>query len=583
MIHSITCDKASFKNVQFEPGFNVILAERTKESTKKDSRNGLGKSTLIEIIHFCLGGNKGETLSKPELNDWTFTLDIDLAGKRYAVTRNTLAKANKVVIEGDCSDWPIKPELDKKNGKQIITNSNWKRVLGVLMLGLEPSYDEMKYVPTFRSLISYFIRHNGQSGAFLDPFQQYKNQKEWDKQINNAFLLDLGWEYAAKWQVLKDRMSILDQIKQAAKSGVLANLVGSIGEIEALKIRLESQVREEEEQLNSFKVHPQYKEIENRANELTYKIHELSNSNIDGKRLLEHYEKSLQEEVEAKPESVTRVYQEAGLVLPDSIKQRLDEVLSFHKQVVANRKEFLANEMEQIMNGIANREQQIQSFSDERAELMQILKKHGALEEYTQLQNNHQKTVAELKDVNIKLENLRKFEQGRSAVVVEQEILQQQAITDLSERKIQKERAILLFNSNSQALYQRPGILSIDISKTGFKFNVKIERSGSHGIGNMKIFCYDLMLAQLWSKKENSHGLLIHDSIIFADVDERQKALALELAAKESERLGFQYICTMNSDNIPSKDFSPTFQFDKYVRLTLTDATDNGGLLGIRF
>jgi len=32
---------------------------------------------------------------------------------------------------------------------------------------------------------------------------------------------------------------------------------------------------------------------------------------------------------------------------------------------------------------------------------------------------------------------------------------------------------------------------------------------------------------------------LIHDSILFADVDERQKALALELAAKESEKRHF--------------------------------------------
>ena len=56
MIHSVTADRPSFKTVELKPGFNVILAERTKESTKKDSRNGLGKSTLIEIIHFCLGG-----------------------------------------------------------------------------------------------------------------------------------------------------------------------------------------------------------------------------------------------------------------------------------------------------------------------------------------------------------------------------------------------------------------------------------------------------------------------------------------------------------------------------------------------
>jgi len=54
MIKKIFANKESFKTVEFLPGFNLILAERTKNSTKTDSRNGLGKSTLIEIIHFAL-------------------------------------------------------------------------------------------------------------------------------------------------------------------------------------------------------------------------------------------------------------------------------------------------------------------------------------------------------------------------------------------------------------------------------------------------------------------------------------------------------------------------------------------------
>jgi len=582
MIHSIKCDKPTFKNIQFKPGFNVILAERTKESTKKDSRNGLGKSTLIEIIHFCLGANKGETLSKSVLDDWTFTLDIDFAGKRYSVTRNT-SNTNKIIIDGNCSEWPIKPDIDKKTGEQSISIKDWNRLLGILIFGLQPSYTDLKYTPTFRSLISYIIRRNGQRGGFLNPFQQYKSQQEWDKQINNAFLLGLGWEYASKWQVLKDRVKVIEQIKQEAESGILANLIGTIGELEASMIRLESHVMQEEEQLSTFRVHPQYNEIENKANELTRKIHELVNLNISDKRLLEYYEASLKEETHANPESVTRMYKEAGVILPNSVIKQLDDVLSFHKQVVSNRKDFLVAEMNRLKNELIKREQQIQNLTVNRSELMQVLQKHGALEEYTQLQNNHQQTVAELKDIKIRLENLKKFEEGKSAITVEQELLRQQAIVDLSERKSQREQAILLFNANSEALYKAPGILSIDISKTGFKFDVKIKRSGSHGIGNMKIFCYDLMLAQIWSKKAKSQIFLIHDSIVFADVDERQKALALELSAKESERLGFQYICTMNSDSIPEKDFNLDFKFEHYVRKTFTDATEDGGLLGIRF
>ncbi len=582
MIYSIKSDKPSFKNIEFKSGFNVILAERTKESTKKDSRNGLGKSTLIEIIHFCLGANKGETLSKKEMEGWSFTIDLNIAEKRYSVTRN-ISEQNKIVIEGDCSGWPITPDIDNKTGARILSRNDWNRVLGVLMFGLNPSFGDMKYVPTFRSMISYLIRRNGQRGAFLNPFQQYKNQLEWDIQVNNAYLLGLGWEFSSKWQVLKDRVKILAQIKQEAQTGILKNFMGTLGELEALKVRLEAQTKQEGEQLKSFRVHPQYSKIETDANDLTRRIHELINGNISDKRLLQHYETSLKEEVDANPESLTKVYEEAGLTLPDLVTKRLDDVLTFHKQVVANRKEFLKAEVEKIKSNIARREQQKQELSSKKVEMMLVLQEHGALEEYTQLQNNHQRTVSELRDLDIKIENLKRFEQGKSAVTVEMELLQQQASIDLSERKVQKEKAILLFNANSQALYEAPGTLSIDVSKTGFKFGVIIERSGSHGIGNMKIFCYDLVLAQIWAERSIAPGLLIHDSIIFADVDERQKALALELAAKESEKLGFQYICTMNSDSIPRGDFSQDFNFDKYVRKTLTDATDDGGLLGIRF
>jgi uncharacterized protein YydD (DUF2326 family) len=75
----------------------------------------------------------------------------------------------------------------------------------------------------------------------------------------------------------------------------------------------------------------------------------------------------------------------------------------------------------------------------------------------------------------------------------------------------------------------------------------------------------------------------VHDNTIFDPVDSRQRAVALELAQRESEESGFQYICTMNSDMVPIDEFSDGFDIEKYVRLRLTDAADDGGLLGMRF
>ena len=582
MIHSVTADRPSFKAVEFKPGFNIILAERTKESTKKDSRNGLGKSTLIEIIHFCLGVSKGVTLSKKEVNGWTFSIEIDIERKKYKISR-TNKKNAKIFVEGDCSDWPIKPEEDKQTGKKVIGINDWKQVLGILMFGLKQSYPVYKYSPTSRSLLSYFVRRDSERGGFLNPFQHYKSQLEWDRQVHNSFLLDLNWEYASKWQILKDRAKVINQIEQEARSGILKNMIGSTGEVDAQKIRLEAEIGEEEKILKEFKVHPQYKEIEIEANEITGKIHELININISDKQVLEQYEESLIDENEADPESVKKMFEEAGFIFPESINKKIQDVMSFHKQVVINRRDFLHSEIERIKFNIAERENEILNLTNERAEKLQILQKHGALDEYSAIQNRHQTKIAKLKELNIRLENLKKFEQGKSSLEMDQAVLKKHASTDLSERKAQREKAILLFNSNSKALYEAPGILSIDVTKTGYKFNVEIERSGSHGIGNMKIFCYDLMLAQIWSAKRRNQIFLIHDSTLFADVDERQKALALELSAKESEKRNFQYICTLNSDTLPIKDFSKDFHLYDYVRLTLTDTEENGSLLGIRF
>jgi uncharacterized protein YydD (DUF2326 family) len=113
---------------------------------------------------------------------------------------------------------------------------------------------------------------------------------------------------------------------------------------------------------------------------------------------------------------------------------------------------------------------------------------------------------------------------------------------------------------------------------------VKIEAARSKGINNMQIFCFDMMLMELAVKRGRSPGFLIHDSHLFDGVDARQRAHALELGAERASKLGFQYIVTLNEDEIPSTEFRKGFNFDDYVNpVRLTDATETGGLFGFRF
>src|SRR3989339_371986 len=253
MIKKLSANHATFKTVEFGAGFNVVWADRTKESTKRDSRNGLGKSTLIEIIHFCLGAkaSKGKGLLVEALKGWEFTLDIEIDGKPISV-RRCVDDPNSFFVEGDTARWPVKPK--KKKGELAYGLREWNGLLGNLFYGL-PIEGYSKYQPTFRSLISYSVRRG--KDAFTTPFEHHRKQVEWDKQVNNAFLLGLAWNDACELQLLKDRKKGLESLKKAAKTGVVKGFIGSLGELEARRVRLQKKADIDAASLASFKVHPE--------------------------------------------------------------------------------------------------------------------------------------------------------------------------------------------------------------------------------------------------------------------------------------------------------------------------------------
>ncbi|HYO59961.1 ABC-three component system protein [Archangium sp.] len=576
----MTSNKSSFRSVSFKPGFNVVLADRHHAASRKDSRNGVGKSTLLEIIHFCLGADAraGKGLLVPELAGWEFSLELTLDGREILATRRT-DHPRRVLIEGDTSSWPVRPVRDPKSGSLGLDINSWNSVLGALMFGRPLSRE--KYEPSFRSLISYFIRRG--QGAYLDPFRNFSRQNEVDRQVNVAFLLNLAWEDARQAQLLKDRAKGFSDLKKAVKAGVLEGYEGSVGDLEAKRVRLQEESEERRRQLESFRVHPQYRELEQRASELTTAIHALGEQNYSNLRLLELYQKDLAEEREPATDDVQRVYAEAGVLLAEAALRRLEEVESFHRSIVINRREFLAQEVERLSAEVKANEEKVARFSEERADLLGILQTHGALEEYTRLQRLYLAAIAKVKEVSTQVENMKRLNVGTTQVKLEKAMLERRARVDHEERAAMRERAVSLFNSNSQFLYGAPGKLIIDVVPNGFRFDIEIERSGSDGIDKMKVFCFDLMLAQLWANNHPTPGFLVHDSRIFDGVDERQRALALRLAQRESEARGFQYICTLNTDNVPQAELGPDFDLESFVRLRLSDRSPEESLLGIRF
>ena len=582
MIHGISANQPTFHPVEFTVGLNIILAERTVTSTQKDTRNGLGKSTLIEIMDFCLGSRatKGKGLIKESLAEWIFTIDITLTGNRVKATR-AIASPNRISIVGPTDNWIEQPNLDEKTGERLFNLERWKILLGWALFGLPQTFKTVKYKPTFRSLFSYFVRVG--NDAYTDPFRHFRQQKTWDIQLNVAYLLGLNWEYVDQWQNLKDQEDGIKAIDRAIKTGAMDGIWGTVGELEARRVQLEQEVKNAGDALKTFKVHPQYKSIQTEADRITIELHNLVNQNVTKRRQLARYNESVSDENPPKLVTLEKIYKESGLVFPNAVRRTLSEANQFHERIVKNRRAFLETEIGRLERDIEDREEQIKSLTETRAVSLEILQTHGAIQEMTKLQERNVELRGHLDRVRARIQEIKELKARKRDLQVTKTELAKIAEQDYDQRREGWSKAVLLFNDHSQALYNSPGKLVIDIGDSGYKYQVEIERSGSEGIGKMKVFCFDLMLLQIFQKESKCIDYLVHDSVLHDGVDSRQRALALERASRITQEAGTQYICTLNSDMIPHADFSDGFNFEQYVRLELTDKTQSGSLLGIKF
>lgn len=587
MIRSVFSDLSTFKTLKFNEGLNILLADKSPGASDRQSRNGAGKTSFIEIIHFLFGANvyKDSIFKNDDLIDSFFLIDFDLNNDPITLSRSGSDPSHYIVDSGNTRDWPIPPLMNKKNDKLSIKKDDWIKVLGWFQFGLDPNNEKERrtYSPSFRSLFSYFVRRHLE-GAFNSPKSYGIKQQPWNEQVSITYLLDLDWSIPQKFQRIRLDEKSINTLRTANKEKKISGIIGNAADLRTQVALAREKVRRLRSQIDTFRVLPEYEKWEKEASDLTNKISDLLNENTIDRELLSQLEDSLKNETPPEDENIINLYEEAHIILPENVFRRFSEVKSFHQKIIENRKAHLTSEIEAIKRRILQREKEKDSLDLRRSQVMAILKSGGALEHYTRLQEELGRKEAESENLSQKLDIAEKIERNKATLDIERSTLLQRLQDDYKEQREKIDEAIVTFENLSNELYEESGSFTITSSLNGPQFDVKIRASRSSGIKNMQIFCFDLMLTELLVKRGLGPGFLIHDSHLFDGVDERQVAKALQLGAKKASELGFQYIITMNSDALPKEGFLENFNISDFVLETrLTDATENGGLFGFRF
>ena len=587
MIHSLSSDLPSFKRLTLSPGLNNLLAEKSAGATDRQTRNGAGKTSFVELINFLFAGNCGpdSIFRSAELVSSTFACGVDIGGETVRVARSG-AKPSRIYVEGNSKEWPIPPSLDRKIGLMTLSNENWRSDLGALLFGLpiiERDDSDGRFAPTFRSLFGYFVRRQN-SGGFQAPAQQSSMQQPWDQQVAVSFLLGLDASIPQRFQEVRKRESAMSELRKAAKEGSLGRYFGAAADLRTRLTVAEARAGRLREQVATFNVVPEYSALEREASTTTRDISTLNDENTADRELILQLQEAIKSERPPSTESLERLYREAGVILPQSVSRRFEEVQVFHLSIVQNRRSHLSGEVRSADERIRGRDRKREGMDVRRRQVMGILQSGGALEHFSRLQEEVGRTEADVEGLRQRLAVAEKIESTKAEIDIERAGLLKLLQDDHHERAAVIREAILVFEDLSNALYEKAGSLTVSARPNGPEVDVRIDAQRSKGITNMQIFCFDLMLAELATRRGIGPGFLVHDSHLFDGVDERQVAKALQLGADHAQAIGFQYIVTMNSDALPKDGFREGFDIDTYLLDTrLTDATESGGLFGLRF
>ncbi|MES2507725.1 MAG: DUF2326 domain-containing protein, partial [Verrucomicrobiota bacterium] len=240
-------------------------------------------------------------------------------------------------------------------------------------------------------------------------------------------------------------------------------------------------------------------------------------------------------------------------------------------------------ELEAAKLRVEQREQEKLGLVSRRAEIMNVLKTHGALEQFSKLQAAASRKEAEVENLRQRFEAAEQLEGTKNELEIERNRLTLRLRRDFAEQKERLSEAILAFEETSKRLYESAGSMTVEETSNGPIFQFPMQGSRSKGIKNMQIFCFDMMLMRLCAKRGIGPGFLVHDSHLFDGVDGRQVVSALKVGAETANELGFEYIVTMNEDDA-FKERIEEFELKNYVLpVVLTDAREDGGLFGFRF
>lgn len=567
---SLTANQSSFKPVYFknETGLNFIVAiqKNPNSSVKGKTFNGVGKSLLVSLVHFCLGSSKKDAFKK-KLPGWIFTLKFKVGEKEYNSER-AADNQSKINLNGD-----------------LISVTDFNRKFGAMIFDVPQGMGQL----SFRSLIPFFIRPR--RASYTDFNNPNSLNSNYQIQITNAFLLGLDVLLIdEKLRLRKEKERIKSLVKELSNDKLLKDFFLGRKDISLAKQELEEKISELEQDLESFEVAENYYEIKNQADQLKGKIEKKQNQIVLAQNQIQNIEESRKISPDIKKENILRIYNEASVIVKEEALKQLSELEDFYQHLSVNREKRLLDQKNNIQRELEQLQEETENLQQEFDSKLKYLDAHKALDVFLKLSTRLSDMRTELGNISRYEDLLKKYQESK--LDIEESFIEATKKTNsyLYDAKDIIKRTAEFFRELAKRFYPNsPAGITIynndGDNQIRFNIDAKIEADASDGINNVKIFCYDMtILLKGFAHKVN---FLFHDSRLIDGIDPRQTAELFKTVNEYILQSNKQYILTLNQNQLDEvKKYLSKEEFSDIVIdnicLELKDDSAEDKLLGIQ-
>lgn len=528
----------TFKTIEFHEGFNFLVSE----SVEGLSNNGTGKSSLIQIINFCLCSSSEKIMEYKELNNHEFSIDLKFEQGLLTLTRKIDGSSSKIIIDDENNILGLGV---LKNAEKSIDNV--KEKLAKLFFNVDDT------VISFRTLISPFMKRGAY--AFNHIFKTHAMEKNIVTQLKNSFLIGIPSEPVIRLKnIISDRETFL-KLKEIKESDIIWKKE-NIRTLNSRLLKIKKEIDKYESDLKEFNIDNHDSESINNINNININLSDLLKQKFILKSQNDNNKKLIRNENILNINEIKEIITEADFLLSDSAITDIEKVQNFHHLLQSNRNKRIKEQIDENNRRISELDLQINDLLNKKKNLLKLFDKKGYLDEYysineiiTQLKIEYSELEKQY-NVYKELDKIEKDTKEKSKSVMKDmyENLNSSAFKKVNNRFAEyiknvfgeKGKLIIEFKDNTQ------------YSSKGYTFDWQIPRKASTGYLKGCIAAIDVVLIE---NNINKYPLfLVHDSVVFDSTDKGYVAKFLNMVYESTKKYKYQYICCLNDDQIIYSD-----------------------------